>query len=244
MKKGKKRIWIWAGLVLGLILLAAGTFFLVFYLQIRKMNPAETAQVNDSVWCIRDRFVNAFLFRGDNGYIMVDAGMDCKSVEQELKKLNIRPEEVRTVLLTHSDGDHSGGLGLFPHAKVYMHKDEEQMVNGTNGKFFFMRYKWEYPPYILFGTSDTLHLDGWKIAVIHTPGHTPGSCCFLLDGKYLVTGDNTIVKEGRFEHFVPFFNMDTRRQEESIKSLPDPASVTYILTAHNGIIRNGSQCQE
>ena len=32
--------------------------------------------------------------------------------------------------------------------------------------------------------------------------------------------------------------MDTRRQEEEVKALPDLKSVRYILTAHHGVIQN------
>ena len=34
---------------------------------------------------------------------------------------------------------------------------------------------------------------GPAVAVIHTPGHTPGSTCYLIDGKYLITGDTVFV---------------------------------------------------
>ena len=35
------------------------------------------------------------------------------AVKDELKKLEIDPDKVRAVLLTHSDGDHAGGISLF-----------------------------------------------------------------------------------------------------------------------------------
>lgn len=238
MKKGKKRIFIWLGIVIGAVILAFLTFGLIFYLQIRKMTPAETGPVNDSVFCIKDNFVDVYLFRGTDGYLLVDAGFGMEGMAEGLQKLGIRPEEIRSVLLTHADGDHIGGLGLFPDAGIYMHTDEEQMVNGMNEKFIFSKYIWEYGPYTLFNSNDTFSLGGWHVQVIHTPGHTPGSCCFLIGGDYLLTGDNTLLKNGKFEHFVSFFNMDTETQEISIQHLPDPNSVKYILTAHHGVFRN------
>ena len=66
----------------------------------------------------------------------------------------------------------------------------------------------------------------------------PGSCCYLIDGRYLATGDSLAYRSGRFEPFVDFFNMDTRWQEEAVKVLPDLKSVRYILTAHHGVIQN------
>ena len=35
---------------------------------------------------------------------------------------------------------------------------------------------------------------GPEVKVIHTPGHTPGSTCYLIDGKYLVTGDTVFIE--------------------------------------------------
>lgn len=35
---------------------------------------------------------------------------------------------------------------------------------------------------------------GPEIEVIHTPGHTPGSTCFRIDGRYLITGDTVFIK--------------------------------------------------
>ena len=237
MKKGKK-ILLGIAVLLGIILASGGWFVLQFYLGTRGMTPDDTARIDDSAFSIRDSFVNAFVFKGKTGYLMVDAGMNEKTVKDELAKLNIPPEQVSALLLTHTDGDHIGATALLKNAKIYMHREEEQMVNGQKGKFFFMRTKWKYGPYTLIDSNETLSTDGLNVRVIHTPGHTPGSCCYLIDGRYLATGDNLAYKSGRVEHFVDFFNMDTRLQEESIKTLPDLRSVRYILTAHHGVIRN------
>ncbi len=139
------------------------------------------------------------------------------------------------ILLTHSDGDHIGSIGLFKNARVYMHKDEEQMINGKNGKFPLVRFKWKFGPYTLFNSNDTLTLQGMKIRVYHIPGHTPGSCCFLIGNDYLATGDNVIPKDGKYDHFINFFNMDTKMQETAIKTLPASNTVRFVLTAHNGV---------
>ena len=40
--------------------------------------------------------------------------------------------------------------------------------------------------------------DGPEIEVVHTPGHTPGSTCYQIDGKYLISGDTIfLVSLGR-----------------------------------------------
>jgi glyoxylase-like metal-dependent hydrolase (beta-lactamase superfamily II) len=119
-----------------------------------------------------------------------------------------------------------------------MHKDEKQMIDGTTGKTKFSKTRWKYGPYKLLNNNDTLLIDGLKIKILHTPGHTPGSCCYIIGTDYLATGDNLIVKNRKFEHFEEAFNMNTLQQIESIKLLPSPSLFKYILTGHHGVIKN------
>lgn len=202
------------------------------------MTPSETGAINDSVYCIKDWYVNAYLFKGNSGYILVDAGFNKKNFNLELKKLNVNPEEIKTVLLTHTDADHIGALGLFKNPTIYMHKDEEQMINGTTGKTKLFKTNWKFGGYKLLNDHDTLNIDGLKIIILHTPGHTPGSSCFILGNDYLLTGDNLELKDGKYMHFIEMFNMNTPEQIESLKRLPDPSLFRYILTGHHGIIIN------
>lgn len=44
----------------------------------------------------------------------------------------------------------------------------------------------------MFSDEERIILGGAEIRVLHTPGHTPGSCCFLVDG-HLFTGDTLFV---------------------------------------------------
>ena len=238
MKKPLKRSLIGLAIAVGVLFLVAIGFFLSFYIASRGLVPAETTRINDSVFCIRDQYVDAYVFKGRSGFFMVDAGVSPEGIKAGLDQFGIAPEQVNTILLTHSDADHIGAISLFKNVRIYMHKEEKQMIDGTNGKFFFLRIKWKYGPYTLLNNNDTLTVDGIKVKIIHTPGHTPGSSCYLVGSDYLVTGDNLAYKNGKFTHFTPFFNMNTPEQEQSIKNLPDPNSIRYVLTAHHGIIRN------
>jgi len=238
MKKAVKIILWGFGTLLGLLVIAVAWFYINYRLGIKEMRPAETSAVNDSVFCIKDTFVNAYIFKGKKGYLMVDAGYSKQSVAVELHKLGISPAQITTLLLTHTDGDHIGAVGLFNHPTIYMHKDEEQMINGQTAKMGPFKMHWKYGPYLLLNSNDTLTIDGLKIRVIHTPGHTPGSVCYVINNDYLVTGDNLVVVNGKAEHFVEKFNMNTAQQLESIKLLPDLKSFKYIMTGHHGITRN------
>jgi glyoxylase-like metal-dependent hydrolase (beta-lactamase superfamily II) len=121
-----------------------------------------------------------------------------------------------------------------------MNRDEEQTINGTKGKMSFIKTLWKYGPYKLLSDNDTLTVNGLKIKILHTPGHTPGSSCYNIGSDYLVSGDNLVVTNGEYDHFVEKFNMDTQQQMESLKKLPPAGSFKYILTGHYGPVKTGN----
>lgn len=239
MKRLKKSILVGVSIFAGLAILASVLFYVRFQKATKAMTPAETQIVNDTVFCVRDKFVNAFIFKGRNSYLMIDAGFSKKNFKKELKKIGLDPNQITSIFLTHTDGDHIGAMSLFKEPAVYMHREEEQMINGTNGKMKLVRFKWKYGAYKLLENNDSLIIDGLRIRILHTPGHTPGSSCFIVGNDYLASGDNLTINKGKVEQFVEMFNMDTPRQLESLKTLPEPASFKYILTGHHGIVKMG-----
>ena len=66
---------------------------------------------------------NTTLIITDNTKILIDCGNTCKYICEKLKKLNIAPEEIDAILITHTHVDHIKGLQVFLHkynTKVYL----------------------------------------------------------------------------------------------------------------------------
>ena len=97
------------------------------------------------------------------------------------------------VLVTHTHQDHVGGH-LFGHdipgvaelleripAKVYVHSAEREFLKGFGSDL------------VKVEGGDTLPVGGARVTFIHTPGHTPGSQCFLVDGR-LISGDTLFIR--------------------------------------------------
>ena len=118
MNKTFKRVLIGTGIVVILLGLVTGGLMWKMKSEIKKMKVIETKEVVHGIYSINDTFVNMFLVKDNDYYVAVDAGNDMKVISDGLKKLNIDPDKVRAVLLTHSDGDHVGALKLFKNATV------------------------------------------------------------------------------------------------------------------------------
>ena len=154
-----------------------------------------------------------------------------------MEKLNIDHQKVVAVFLTHSHADHVGALELFKNATIYISREEEQMINRQTSRFSIFKNKLNYD-YELVEDNQIINISDLKIKGILTPGHTPGSMCYLINDKYLFTGDTMSLKSGNVDVFNDFFNMDTITQRKSLKKLTGFPEVKYIFTAHYGFTDN------
>lgn len=237
MKKPVKRILIAFSVAIGLLLLLCGIFIVKIYSETGKMSPMETQKVIGEVYAIQDSFVNMFLIKSGGKYVAIDAGNNAEHIRQELNTLQIDPQNVVAVFLTHSDSDHRAALSLFHNAVIYLSKAEEQMINGQTSRIFFVKNRLKYE-YELLEDNQILDISGLKIRGILTPGHSPGSMCYLVNDTYLFTGDSMSLKDGKVNEFNHFFNMDSETQRISLRELADLPGVKYIFTAHYGFTDN------
>jgi len=101
------------------------------------------------------------------------------------------------VLATHYHADHVGG-DLFGHEivgiaalleqvaiPIHVHKDEVAWIEATTGV--------GRENFVAHSSDDIVQVGGISIRLLHTPGHTPGSQCFLVDGR-LVAGDTLFLQ--------------------------------------------------
>ncbi len=234
MKKKAKRIFSGiVGVVLVIVLLFLG-YFLVAKSMIKKMSPVETGEIVKNVFSVKDSFVNFYFIKHGENYIAVDAGNNKNAIKQELKRLNIEAGKVDAIFLTHTDGDHLGGISLFKNGNIYLSRPEEQLLNGNKSRFFIFGNKIESNKYVLTEDQQTINIGDTKIQCFLTPGHTPGSMCYLVNDSLLFTGDALKLNNGKVEKFYRLFNMDSETACQSIGEIAHIPGVHYLFTAHNG----------
>jgi len=238
MKKTYKRILSGLGiLALVLVFLSVG-YFLKARSIMKGMATVGTGEIVTNVFSIKDSFVNFYLIKNGERYIAIDAGNDKGNIQKELKKLNIEPDKIVAVLLTHSDGDHVASISLFKNAIVYLSKQEEQLLNGKKSRFFIFGNKIDSENYILIDNHQVINIEGIRVQGFLTPGHTPGSMCFLVNDTLLFTGDALRLNQGKIETFYNFFTMDSETAIKSIGEITHIPGAKYIFTAHNGYSDN------
>jgi len=234
MKRTLKRILAGFGIVIILILIFFTGYFVKARSEVKLMTPTETKEIVSNIFSVKDSFVNLYLIKDSSQYVAIDAGNNLEAISGELKKLNIDPDKVIAVLLTHTDGDHVAAIKLFRNAKVYLSRQEEQLLNGKKSRFFIFGNKIGTKTYTLIDDQLVINIGNTKVKGILTPGHTAGSMCYLVNDKYLFTGDALGLKNGKIDLFNEFFNVDTKTAIASMANITALSEVEYIFTAHHG----------
>ena len=234
MKKKTRQFALVAAIVVVLLVAFLGVQAYRLKGDMDRMAAAETGRITDRVAAVKDSIVNLYVVKGATRSIAFDAGNSTEGVRPGLESLGIDPADVAAVFLTHADGDHVGGLPLFAHADVYLPAEEEQMIDGRTARFFFFVRNTLDRKHLSIADGQTVEIDGLKVTAILTPGHTPGSTSYVVDGQYLFSGDNLSLQSGRAGVFSEMINMDSSVQRESLKRIAMLDGIRYVFTAHHG----------
>lgn len=132
---------------------------------------------------------NCWLLAADDGdeALVVDPGFDPPAVQALLDAAGKRAV---AVLATHAHADHVGAAGDFAgETPLYVHaadavafSDEPAWNAGFDNPLAPVK------DLRTIADGDVLELAGFRIEVLHTPGHTPGHCCFRV-APMLFSGD-------------------------------------------------------
>ena len=124
---------------------------------------------------------------------VVDPAWDVDAILEFARKEGY---EIDKILITHYHPDHLGGSMMGQNiqgaadligkikAKVYIHKAEAEGAKRVAGL--------SDSDLVLVEAGDVFNVGELPVKFLHTPGHTPGSQCFLVDGN-LISGDTLFV---------------------------------------------------
>ena len=159
---------------------------------------------------IFNNYVNCYLVKTGDGYILIDTGMPNKRgiIEKELENAGCQPGDLKLIVLTHGDFDHTGNAAYFREkfdTKVAMHYGDSGMAergdmfwNRKNpnifikiifGLFFRLRKSDRFNPDLYIEDGYDFSGYGFDAKVIHLPGHSKGSIEILTSDGNLFCGD-------------------------------------------------------
>ncbi|MCL2062113.1 MAG: MBL fold metallo-hydrolase [Firmicutes bacterium] len=118
---------------------------------------------------------NTYLFDCGSYLAVVDPGGEAEKLLDAAQK---QGKTIGAVLLTHAHWDHIGAVSELQKngAKVYIHQTDALLLNNR------------FTPDVLIKKEGKLILDARTVQILHTPGHTAGSVCYIAD-NILFSGD-------------------------------------------------------
>ena len=175
--------------------------------------------MSDKIKVINLDFVNVFLIKVKDGYILIDTGLpqQWKKLDEELISAGCLPGRLKLVIITHGDWDHTGNYSMLQEkykAKIAMHSADAFMAEGqvflkrkirTLSRRIFFRFRMlmmklqknkisfnKFKPDILLANGQNMGEYGFDAKIIHIPGHTKGSIGILTAEGDLFAGDTLV----------------------------------------------------
>lgn len=154
--------------------------------------------------------VNTYLLKTDSGFILIDTGPSSKRslLEKEIKDAGCKPGNLKLIILTHGDADHTGNAAYLRQeygGKLALHPDDSVMVQkgdmSHNRKVNPLIKVLFALPFVKLKGKDQFKedielKDGFDLSpydlnakIIHIPGHSQGSVGVLMVDGDLFCGD-------------------------------------------------------
>lgn len=128
---------------------------------------------------------NVWIVGNDDECVIIDSPHDSAAIISQ-----VRGRKVLAILLTHAHNDHIGAARAVAeavNAPIHLHPDDlmlwEQVYPGTR-------------PDRDLADGDVINVAGATLRAVHTPGHSPGSTCFLLEEEGTVFTGDTLFNGG------------------------------------------------
>lgn len=141
---------------------------------------------------------NSYIVATNEGNaVLIDAPADADNIYGEILKHGLT---LKKILLTHGHFDHVGAVADLVEktgCKVYIHEmDQAKLSEDTDGLLINLFRVRGYKPFdksIAITEDDIIKQDELEFDVLHTPGHTSGSVCYIT-GDVMFSGDTLFAR--------------------------------------------------
>jgi len=143
--------------------------------------------------------VNTYLIgaEGMSDCAVIDPGV-AEPVSEALRRAGLT---CSAILLTHGHFDHIGGVRQLKEetgAKVYIHEADAGMLGSNRLSLAVLTggLLQSAQADVLLKGGETLEIAGLEIRVLHTPGHTKGGICYVLERERTIFCGDTLFLDG------------------------------------------------
>ena len=190
--------------------------------------------------------MHSYLLLGREQALLIDTGLGISNIENAVRAVTELPIAVVT---THVHWDHIGGHKYFN--SIAVHEAEKEWLSGSfplplnavkkniackpcnfPKDFNIDGYRvYQGTPSRLLHDGDSINIGNRRLLVVHTPGHSPGHCCFYEpERRYLFSGD--LIYKGCLDAFYP--TTDPKLFLQSLRRIKN-LDIKRILPAHHAL---------
>ncbi|WP_459547774.1 MBL fold metallo-hydrolase [Nocardia sp. X0981] len=127
---------------------------------------------------------NIWLIGDDSEVLVIDAAHEAPPILEA-----VAGRHVTAIVCTHAHNDHvtvAPALAAATGAPIHLHPDDDVLWQQTHPGV----------EYRALTDGDTFDIGGAQLRVLHTPGHSPGSCCLYLPAAGAVFSGDTLFEGG------------------------------------------------
>ena len=168
---------------------------------------------------------------------IIDPGASAKQLADRIRKEEFVPV---AILLTHGHFDHAGAaeeLAKEFDIKIYAHEAEKDTLENPRKNVSWMVGASEvYHADIFLKDEQELELAGFKIKVLHTPGHTEGGCCYYIKEEAVIFAGDTLFAQsvGRTDFPGGSMSQIVRSIREKLLTLNDAGNLETDIMVYPG----------
>lgn len=154
--------------------------------------PYEPFRIAGNLYYVGTYDLASYLIITNKGNILINTGLadSLPIIKSNIKKLGFKYSDIKILLLNQAHYDHLGAMADIKKetgAKLYADgADAEVLENGGKSDYEMGKYGVTFKPVnpdFILKDKQVITLGNTKLMMLHHPGHTKGSCSYLLETK-------------------------------------------------------------